>query len=178
MIPPSVDHVPGPPTSHHGCADHPCTVPIARETQNKCLAPARTPGNRSIFGHIRTPAAPPGVLGPSRGPSGRPRGTPVPSAAVRRPPRRPPGTPPASRPWRTRAGWRRRAGRGCGSRSSRCRGSGPSRSRRSAWRSGRGACPRAHGGLGAAPPRGRPPGPPCGPGPPKFPESYDVVGNP
>ncbi len=56
-----------------------------RETQNKCVAPARTPGNRSIFGHIRTPAASPGVPGPSRG-------TPVPSAAVRRPPRRPQGS--------------------------------------------------------------------------------------
>ena len=50
-------------------------------------------------------------------------------------------------------------GRDTRSRSSRCRGSEPSRSRRCAWRSGRGACPRAHGGLGSAPPRARPTGP-------------------
>ena len=75
----------------------PCWVSLVlRETQNKCLAPARTPVNRSIFRSYSGPC----------GPSGRPRGTPVPSAAAGRPRATPPGTPPASRPWRTWAGWR------------------------------------------------------------------------
>ena len=130
-----------------------------RETQNKCLTPAITPGNRSIFGHVRTAAAFPGVPGPSRGPSGRPRGTQSP----RPPPGGRHGDPrnSACLPALAHTGRLALAGR-AGMRTrppSRCRGSAPSRSRGSAWRSGRGACPRAHGGLGSAPPRARPTGP-------------------
>ena len=111
-----------------------------KETQNKCLIPARTPVNQSIFGHIRPPRE---SWGPSRGPFGRPRGTSVPTAAAGRPPRRPqelrlPPGPGAH--GQVGAG---EQGGDTHSPSSRCCGSAPSRSRRCAWRSGRGACPRA-----------------------------------
>ena len=76
---------------------------------NPCSYPLKLVGFLSLFDPCGRLGRPGPLSRPLRAPS---RHT-VPSAAVRRPPPWPPGTPPTSRPWRTRAGWRWRAGRGC-----------------------------------------------------------------
>ena len=119
--------------------------PVSKETQNKCLAPARTPGNRSIFGHVRTAAAFPGGTscrgatgcpswpGASRGRASltRPRAGRAPPWSWRRPPSRrarPVRPPRGGRPRRRAGPFRRRSppGGGGGPRGSQASGT-PSR---------------------------------------------------